>query len=287
MGKEELLNRIKAKAGEAGGASKAGTATLTKPTPAAKPAVPEDKWITRTHEVKAPRMRMFTFHYAGGSRAMYADWYKDLPDDVEVCSVQLPGRENRMEETPFRDFFPLIQSLGKAIQPYLDIPYVTFGHCMGGLTSFELIRQLRRSNQPLPQQMFISAFIGPQIKNPTSTIMRISGNTIDDFFDILGGTPDSIKENFGLMNMNRPIMEADNDLLRAYGYVEDDPLDIPISLFAASNDKLVHVHEVERWADQTTKQFELKLFPGDHFYIFSHRPWLMKALNKRLDGIKV
>lgn len=295
MSKEDLLNKIKAKAQQAEADKVAATpvasspaATATKAAPAApSESGPENLWISRSHPVSEPRMRLFTFHYAGGSRAMYSDWWKDLPEDIEICSVQLPGRENRGTETPYRDFFPLIQSLSKAIAPFLDRPYATFGHCMGGLTSFELIRQLRRVDQPLPEQMFISAFIGPHIKNPESRILRIGDEMIDDFFEILGGTPDEILENLGLMNMNRPILEADNNLLKAYGYIDDEPFDFPISLFGGTNDKLIHIDEMERWKELTSKHFEINMFPGDHFYIFSHRPWLMKALRKRLEAIKV
>ena len=45
-----------------------------------------------------PKIRLFCFPYGGGGASIYREWQKNLPDSIEVCPIQLPGREDRMNE---------------------------------------------------------------------------------------------------------------------------------------------------------------------------------------------
>src|SRR2546423_7692121 len=90
------------------------------------------------------RLRLFCFPYAGGHAALFRTWSKGLPSEIELCPVQLPGRERRMREKPYANLPELIDTLVGVLSPYLDKPYVLFGHSMGALISFELARALRR-----------------------------------------------------------------------------------------------------------------------------------------------
>src|SRR3712207_7744395 len=42
------------------------------------------------------RLRLFMIPHAGGGASAFRGWAELFPDEVEVCPVQLPGRENRM-----------------------------------------------------------------------------------------------------------------------------------------------------------------------------------------------
>ena len=285
--KQDLIAKIKNKSA---GTKPASTGAAAKPAvsaPVREKQKPDNPWVTVTHENPNAKMRLFLFHYAGGATSLYRDWYTDLPKDLELCAIQLPGREERLDETPYRDFFPMIQAAAKAITPFLDKPYIFFGHCMGGLTSFEVVRQLRRQNSPLPLHMFISAFIGPHIPRPEreSIIFNIPEGMVDDFFVELGGTPQEVLDNLGLMTLARVVMDADLDLLRSYEYIDEAPLDIPISTFGAVQDKLVIVEEIEQWQKQTTREYDLTMYAGNHFYMQTHREHLMWTLRKKMQGV--
>src|SRR5687767_8117681 len=90
------------------------------------------------------RFRLFCFPYAGGGLAAYRSWPNQLPADVEVCPIQLPGRDERMAENPFSDLPALVEALTEALAPRLAAPYALFGHSMGALIAYELVRGLRR-----------------------------------------------------------------------------------------------------------------------------------------------
>src|SRR5512147_3046207 len=91
-----------------------------------------------------PRLRLFCFPYAGGGAAVFARWAELLPPEIELCRVQLPGRETRWREAPLTSLPHLTDTLAEEIHAYLDQPFAFFGHSLGALTSFELARQLRR-----------------------------------------------------------------------------------------------------------------------------------------------
>ena len=67
---------------------------------------------------------------------MFRAWNKDLPETIELCPVQLPGRETRAMEPACSRIEPLIALLSEAIRPLLDLPYFFFGHSMGALIAF-------------------------------------------------------------------------------------------------------------------------------------------------------
>ena len=54
-----------------------------------------------------------------------------MPEGVEVCPVQLPGRENRITEPPFTILSSLVDAMVEALAPYFDLPFAFFGHSIG------------------------------------------------------------------------------------------------------------------------------------------------------------
>jgi medium-chain acyl-[acyl-carrier-protein] hydrolase len=119
------------------------------------------------------KVRLFCFPFAGAGASVYRNWHHTLPKSIEVCPVQLPGREERLLEVPFTCLELLVVELSKVIEPYLDRPFAFFGHSMGASISFELARHLRRMNQPLPVHLFISGRRAPQILGTEATTYHL------------------------------------------------------------------------------------------------------------------
>ena len=109
-----------------------------------------DVWIKRSGQYPQTCFRLFCFPYAGGGASFFRAWPERLPPDIEVCAIQLPGREDRLTETPFDRLSSLIDALADVLYPYLDFPFAFFGHSLGSLISFELTRWLRRQKAPCP-----------------------------------------------------------------------------------------------------------------------------------------
>ena len=74
------------------------------------------KWIAIPKPAPDAEHRLFCFSYLGAGVSVYNDWADQFSDDVEVCLVQLPGREERIDESPFNDGMTLFAELSEAMR---------------------------------------------------------------------------------------------------------------------------------------------------------------------------
>jgi surfactin synthase thioesterase subunit len=106
--------------------------------------------------------RVFCFPHAGGGASLFCAWAPSVPDGMELCAIQLPGREDRLTETPFRDLAALVPELVTEIGAQLDRPFALFGHSVGALVAYEVARSLSASGRP-PIHLFVSSQRAPHL----------------------------------------------------------------------------------------------------------------------------
>src|ERR1700755_2123431 len=104
-------------------------------------------WFLRLAPRPEAPLRLFCFHHAGGSAALFRRWPASLPE-FDVCAVQLPGRGSRMIEPALESIPALVDGIAPAILPLLDRPYMLFGHSMGSAVALELAQRLRSLSAP-------------------------------------------------------------------------------------------------------------------------------------------
>lgn len=243
---------------------------------------PLDVWFILHKRHQQARLRLFCFPYAGGGASIYRTWSTELPPEIEVCRVQLPGRENRVTEAPFVRLGPLVETLGPVLYPYLDIPFAFFGHSMGALIGFELARWLRCHYKFSPMHLFVSGFRAPQIRDPDSPIHLSTDEVLIKELQRLNGTPDEVLQNAELRQLVLPLIRADLAICETYIYVDDQPLDCSISAFGGLHDDETNSNDLAAWGAQTSASFTLRLLPGNHFFIHTSEPLLLKGISKDL-----
>lgn len=239
-------------------------------------------WVRPPQPNPQARLRLFCFPYAGGGASVYRLWPEALPAQIEVCPVQLPGREGRMQEAPFTRLVPLVQTLARVLRPYLDIPFAFFGHSLGALISFELARQLRRQVDLSPVRLFMAACSAPQLSNPGPPIHQLPEAAFVAELRRLDGTPELILEDPNLLDLFLPLLRADFELYETYTYLAEAPLDCPLSAFGGLQDRRVDRGALAAWRDQTTGDLSLRMFPGNHFFLESDRWLLLQAVTQDL-----
>ena len=231
---------------------------------------------------KQPAARLFCFPYAGGGASIYRQWASKLPAWVEVCALQLPGRENRLREPGYTNMKAAIEEIAETISPLLDKPFYLFGYSMGSLISFELTRLLRRHNLPQPQHLFVSAHRGPSVPRRRTGIHTLPDRQFLDEIKKLGGTPDQVLENEELMEIFLPMLRADFTLLETYEYVPEPPLTCPISAYCGREDEGVSAEEMAGWKVQTSGAFKLVMVSGGHFFIHGQQELLVECVSRDL-----
>ena len=223
-------------------------------------------------------LRLFCFPYAGGNATNFRGWENILPSNVEVCSIELPGRGTRMMEKPFIEFSQLIPELTKAIFPYLDKPFAFFGHSMGSIVSFEVAHLLQQKYALSPLHLFVSGRSAPQIPIDNKLIHKLPETAFIEELRRLNGTPEAVLKNTELMKLLIPILRADFALIENYVYTPKPSLSCAISAFDRLEDSKVSSANLRAWSKHTKSHFSMQMFPGDHFFLHSGELLLLKHL---------
>ncbi len=241
-------------------------------------------WIIRTtpHTKAQPRLRLFCFPYAGGGASIYRTWASKLPADVEICAIQLPGRESRFREVPFTQLEPLVQKLAQTLQPMMSVPFAFFGYSLGALISFELARYLRRNEMGGPRHLFVAAHRAPQIPRRDEAIHTLPDVDFAPALHKLGGTPEAILQNEEIMQIMSPMLRADFQIYETYVYKKGEPLACPITAFGGEEDPTLNEPEIAAWHVQTSNTFRLHMLPGNHFFLHSNQDRLVQLVAQNL-----
>lgn len=238
-----------------------------------------------------PTFRVFCFPYAGSGASVFRAWAAHLPRGVELWGVQPPGRETRFAEDPPTEFGSLVDEATASIRSKLELPYVLFGHSLGALVSFEVVRRLQRHGENLPKRLIVSACAAPQLHRAGTTPVARSQALLESDRRFLRDTlaaNGQVREDIldELEDVFLPILRADLNLFRAYCYGHDDPLTVPISVYGGEDDVAVPVAGLEAWAIQTTRACSVRLIPGDHFYLRAQPAELFAALREDMAAVE-
>lgn len=236
------------------------------------------RWIICPKPNPQASLRLFCFPYAGGGAYTYRNWAENLPSQIEVCPVQLPGRGNRLREAAFTRMVPLVRAIAQEMVSMLDKPFAFFGHSMGAAISFELARVLRREHLKQPSHLFVSGRIAPQIPKQDKQTYDLPEQEFIDELRRLNGTPKEVLEHPELMQMMTPLLRADFETIQTYTYEAEPPLDCPISAMGGLQDTDVPREDLDAWREQTTGPFSLRMFPGNHFFINTDQPLVLQAI---------
>lgn len=220
----------------------------------------EAAWLRglSSRELTAQR-RLFVFPHAGAGASAYR-LAAYLPDTVEVCTVQLPGRENRFAERALTSLDDAVAALAPLIADHTDLPYAFFGHSMGSLIAFETARRLRALGTRLPDRLFLSGMRAPGLRD------RDLRHTLPD--DKLLATAEFGGVDAELQELLLPLLRADLTLCETYTHRAEAPLPCSLTVLAGADDDSVDETELAGWREHTSADFELHLFPGaPHLYV--------------------
>lgn len=242
-------------------------------------------WIKCPKPNPQASLRLFCFPYAGARAMVFRPWLASLPPFIELYLVEYPGRGTRIKEPSFTRVKPLIDALTPACLPYLDKPFVFFGHSMGTLIAFELIRELGKNGNLTPLHLFVAGRRPPHLSDPHPPIHTLPTPEFLEGVVSYDGTDEAVLNNADLMQLLLPMLRADFELLETYISPKSPALDCPITVFGGLEDDKVNVTQLEAWKELTTKSFSRQMFPGGHFFLHSAESLLLESLNQTLKEL--
>jgi medium-chain acyl-[acyl-carrier-protein] hydrolase len=163
----------------------------------------------------------------------------------------------------------------------LDRPFAFFGHSLGALVAFEVARNLR-ARGIVPERLFVSGNIAPGIPDPAPPIHQLSEADFLQELQDLNGMPQAVLDSKELLEIILPVVRSDFAVLETYEYEPQPPLDCPITAFGGIQDPRTSKSGLEAWCIQTNKAFDLLMVEGDHFFIDTARPLLLREIAHRL-----
>jgi surfactin synthase thioesterase subunit len=248
---------------------------------------PRSPWILIPKPQPNARIRVFCLPYAGAGPTVFRTWPDTLDSRIEVAFVQFPGRGGRYRETPFTRLTAATQNLAEAIEPFLDKPYMLFGHSLGALTSFELARETRRRGLASPAHLFVGARSAPHLPNAWTPIHHLPNHQmVQEVQRRYGGIPQAILADPELLELFLPILRADLEILETYEYSPETPLSCDITAYGGYQDWAVTEQQLNAWGEHTTGNFAKEMFPGNHFFV-QNTPAFFRSFASRLASAGV
>lgn len=227
-------------------------------------------------------MKLFCFPFSGGSSSVYFSWFKNLDKNIELYPVELAGRNKRFSE-------PLIDSIEITIEDILlknsqavQSPYALFGHSLGCLIIYELLRVLLDRQFPAPQHVFLSGGAPPHFKEPTFIHTLSDQDFLKEIFK-MGGLSQQFLDNKEIQKIFLPILRSDFKMFETYKVSKEQLIfPCPLTILAGNRDCTLSLDIAKEWAKYTEHSCEFIVYEGDHFFIKEHYNAITHLINKTL-----
>ena len=252
-----------------------------------------DKWVVRSKVVENPRLRLFCLPYFAGGASIFTSWHEFLPDDVEVCAIQMPGREERGDERPFDDVNELVAKITEVIEPLLTAPIAFYAHSSGAGIAFELARFLRREQGVNPTNFMVGGWRAPHLESPFEFLNAIGDDEVYAEKNIPNiknhmrtlDIPDAVIDNDEVFNEMLPSLRADILLGKRYSYYEEEKFTCPIVAFAGSEDPVFDESQIKSWEDQAGGDFKFVMVNGGHLFCRDNKEELLETISVELSEV--
>lgn len=247
----------------------------------------KSRWICGPAPQRDASVRLFCFPYAGSGAAVFLPWRAPFATSaIDLCCVQLPGRETRFTEVLISAMPELVRGICDGIEPHLDRPFSLFGHSMGAVISYEVARELARRGLPLPEWLFVSGSLPPHRRELESLHTLPDAELIETLVCRYNGIPAEILSNQEALDVALPILRSDFALMERYRHEASDAMPVKIAAFGGTTDPFVPAPELERWRDLTaeSQRFHIRVFDGDHFFLHEQRAAVIDEIARLLDN---
>ncbi|KOU40385.1 thioesterase II family protein [Streptomyces sp. WM6378] len=205
--------------------------------------------------------------FAGAGPSFFHPWRDLAGDRWRLASVELPGRERRILEEPYRNVFEaakgsvddVVAELGEGARTVL------FGHSLGAVLAYELVHLLTERGVHV-ERLVVSGSPGPW----TQRERRAAGLPDEEFLarvEEFAGFRHEALDHPEMRELILPTLQADCEMHESYVPSTDVPVSVPICSLRGSVDGLVTAEEAQQWQAATTADFTYVEFPGDHMYL--------------------
>src|SRR5688572_2684772 len=113
--------------------------------------------------VSFQKVTLFTIPFAGGNSFSYNRFHPHYPDVLDIRHLELPGRGTRHFEPLINNIDSLVDDMYGSIKNHLEGPYILFGHSMGSIIAYLLVRKITDNRKRMPLHLFVSGRKAPSV----------------------------------------------------------------------------------------------------------------------------
>ncbi|MFG2452958.1 thioesterase II family protein [Streptomyces sp. NPDC048512] len=238
----------------------------------------------RTPQEDPEQATLLCVPFAGAGPSFFHPWRELSAGRWRVTSVELPGRERRILDTPYRNVVEaakgsiddIVADLGEGTSTVL------FGHSLGAVLAYELAHLLPTRGVHV-ERLVVSGSPGPW----TQRERRATGLPDEEFLarvEEFAGFRHEALDHPEMRELILPVLQADCEMHENYVPSTDTPLAVPVCSLRGAWDGLVTAAEARQWQDATTAGFTYAEFPGDHMYLVDHGREILDTIAARTEG---
>ena len=227
-----------------------------------------------------PPMTVLFAHHAGGSALSYLPLARWLPAGWRPLGIELPGRVTSDGESSFRCSTDAVAWLLPFVLNEIRGPYALFGHSMGALVGFELVRELTRHGQP-PVWLGLSGSPAPGRAGQRYGIRRDlwPQDRLLEFMRELGGTPEAALRTPEITHRMMRTLRDDLAIVDTHQYTAGVAVTVPLSVWVGLDDPVTAEEDLRLWRRHTTAEVRTRGWPGGHFYLFDQAPAVARQIH--------
>jgi surfactin synthase thioesterase subunit len=228
------------------------------------------------------KINLYCIPYAGGSFYAYREFERYMADFIRMIPLELPGRGKRFKEPLLTDIYEMVDDLFHQIKMSLHEPYAIYGHSLGALLGYLLVKKIIEKDFNKPVHLFFSGRQGPSLMRGRKLHLLPKKALIDQLISF-GGIPDELLREQQLIDFFEPIIRADFKAHETYQYEKSQPVATPLTVMAGLHDKETTYDEAMTWQEVTTETITIRQFPGGHFFIFNNLSEIAMIFSEQLD----
>jgi surfactin synthase thioesterase subunit len=230
---------------------------------------------------KSTPPKLYIFPHAGASVDFYVPFSRAFSAEIKRVAVQYPRRRACHDLPPMTSIPALADDIYKMLtasdESGSDV--ALFAHSMGAMFAFEVARRYESTGNPIAA-LFVSASAAPS-RMQYEHLPGSDRQLLDAVTDVTGLKPEFL-ENEQFATTILPTLRS----LRAiadYACPPGATVSCPIYAFLGDNDEIATYEDVVAWADHTTSEFGVRVFPGGHHYINGNLRELVKDIEAKIS----
>ncbi|GLF94842.1 thioesterase II family protein [Streptomyces yaizuensis] len=229
------------------------------------------------------RTSLVCLPFAGAGASFFHPWAALTDGNPRIVALQLPGREWRLSEDPYRNVAQAVAGLlpaaGGQIAPGDRV--AVFGHSLGAVLAYELAHALVAHTGADVARLVVSGSPDPW----TPRARRATGLPDDEFLlrvkEFAGYGHEALADP-DMRELILPTLRADVEMHENYTPATDRPLPVPITAVRGTGDDLVTAEQTARWARATSAGFTRAEVEGGHMYIAEDPGSLLRLIDDEL-----